>query len=453
MTIVRTLRNRGSSALLAQVLFATWVLGVGCDPLPGAGKPAEEERATAVVERGDMVIAVTATGTVQPEAEVEVKSKASGEIVEFPYRAGDAVALGALLCRLDPVDEERNVQRRRSELAATEARLSAARAGMRVAEADRAQALRDAAAAEQEAEARLAEARARVERDNALFRKGVVSEEEAEAGRARLAEARSATERASASAERARSREDDVERARQEVLRAEAEQGAARIALEEAQKRLAETRILSPIDGVVTETLVEAGQVISSAISNVGGGTTLLKIADLSRLYVLVAVDEVDIGRLHLGQPVEIRPDAFPDRVLSGEVVQIAPVGKEEQSVVLFDVRVSVAGDGSRLLRPGMTADVAVEVARSDGTLWVPRQALGPSGDKVLVAAEGGRDEERAVTTGLRDGHRVEIRSGLSEGETVILQGPASPSAWRRETSSGPSRGRGTTGFLLRLRR
>ena len=450
---MRIPRNRGFLALLSKVLLVTCAVGIGCDSLPGAGKPAADEPATAVVERGDMVVAVTATGTVQPEAEVEVKSKASGEIVEFPYRAGDAVAVGALLCRLDPVDEERNVQRRRSELAATDARLSAARAALRVAEADRAQAVRDAAAAEQEAAARLAEAHARVERDNALLRKGVVSEEEAEAGRARLAEARSATERAAAAAERARSREDDVERSRQEVLRAEAEQGAARIALEEAQNRLAETSILSPIDGVVTETLVEAGQVISSAISNVGGGTTLLKIADLSRLYVLVAVDEVDIGRLHLGQPVGIRPDAFPDRVLSGEVVQIAPVGKEEQSVVLFDVRVSVAGEGSQSLRPGMTADVEVEVARSDGTLWVPRQAVGPSGEKVLVATEGGGEEERAVTTGLRDGHRVEIRSGLAEGETVILQGPAAPSAWRREASGAPSRGRGTTGFLLRLRR
>lgn len=450
--------SRRPSTALRRLLLPLAGLGLAwfapaCDTPPGAGEPGAQERATAVVEQGDLVIAVSATGTVEPEAEVEVKSKASGEIVEFPYRAGDVVSSGALLCRLDPADEERNVERGRIELAAAEARLAASRAALRVAEADRAQALRDASAAEGEAAARLDEARARAERDERLLRQGVVSAEEAEAGRARLAEARAAAERASASAERARSRDDDVERARQEVQRAHADQQAAQIALEEVRKRLEETRIPSPIDGVVTETLVEAGQVISSAISNVGGGTTLLKIADLSRLYVLVPVDEVDIGRVRLGQPVRIRPDAFPDRTLSGEVVQIAPVGKEEQSVVLFDVRASAEGEGALLLRPGMTADVEMEVARSEATLWVPRDALGPSGDTLLVAGAEGRDEERPVTTGLRDGHRVEILSGAAAGEVVVLRGPGAPSAWRKESSPAPSRAGGTAGFLLRLRR
>ncbi|MEW6488492.1 MAG: efflux RND transporter periplasmic adaptor subunit [Thermodesulfobacteriota bacterium] len=443
------------------LLFLIPCLLVACTPSGTGSRSGAEPPPTAAVEAGDFVIAVSATGKVQPESEVEVKSKASGEIVEFPFQAGDLVRAGDLLVALDPVDEERNRERQRIELAATEARLAAARAALRVAEAERALAERDAAAAGAEARARLAEALARLARDEGLLAAGVVSREEAEASSTRAAEARAAVERTEAAAERARARGDDVERAAQEVRRAEADLGASLLSLQEAERRLADTRILSPLNGVVTETLVEAGQVVSSALTNVGGGTALLKIANLSRLYVLLAVDEVDIGQVRLGQEARIRPDAFRDAVLGGRVVQISPVGREEQKVVLFDVKVSVEGDGTEepqkkaaaLLRPGMTADVEVEVARSAGTLWIPREALDPSGARVRVAGEGAEPEERTVETGLRDAHRVEIRSGLAAGERVVLLGPATPSAWRRDAAPTADRGRARASFFWRLGR
>lgn len=429
-------------------------LGLGllaaCSGL-GSGPEAQAPR-TAAVEAGDFVIAVSATGKVQPETEVEVKSKASGEIVEFPFQAGDAVRAGELVCALDPVDEQRNRERQRIEVEAAEARLAAAQAALRVAEAERALALRDAEAAAGEVRARLQEALARLARDEELLLAGVVSQEEAEASRTRAEEARASVERIEAARARARARDDDVERARQEVRRAEADLGAARLGLQEAERRLAETRILAPLSGVITETLVEAGQVISSALVNVGGGTTLLKIANLSRLYVLLAVDEVDIGQVHLGQKAWIRPDAFRDEVLEGRVVQIAPVGREEQQVVLFDVKVSVEGERAVLLRPGMTADVEVEVSRSAGTLWVPREAVDVAASRVRVAREGAEPEERSVEMGLRDAHRVEIRQGLSGGEQVVLLGPATPSAWRRDAAaSDAAQTRARAGFLRRL--
>jgi HlyD family secretion protein len=433
---------------------------VACNPSGTGSRSGAEPPPTAAVEAGDFVIAVSATGKVQPESEVEVKSKASGEIVEFPFQAGDLVRAGDLLAALDPVDEERNRERQRIELAAAEARLAAARAALRVAEAERALAERDAAAAGAEARARLAEALSRLARDEELLAAGVVSREEAEASRTRAAEAQAAVDRTEAAADRARARADDVERAAQEVRRAEADLGASRLALQEAERRLADTRIRAPLDGVVTETLVEAGQVVSSALTNVGGGTALLKIANLSRLFVLLAVDEVDIGQVRLGQQARIRPDAFRDAVLGGRVVQISPVGREEQKVVLFDVKVSVEEGGTEepkrkaaaLLRPGMTADVAVEVARSAGTLWVPREALDPSGARVRVVREGAEPEERAVETGLRDAHRVEIRQGLAAGERVVLLGPATPSAWRRDAPA-VDQGRARASFFWRLGR
>lgn len=450
--------NRPRCLLL---LFLVPGLLAACTPSGTDSRAGAQLPPTAAVEAGDFVIAVSATGKVQPESEVEVKSKASGEIVELPFQPGDLVRAGQLLAALDPVDEERNRKRQQIELAAAEARLAAARASWRLAQAERTLAERDAAAAKAEARARLAEALARLARDEELLDAGVVSREEAETGRTRAAEARAGVDRAEAAAERARARADDVERAAQEVRRAEADLGASRLALQEAQRRLADTRILSPIDGVVTETLVEAGQVVSSALTNVGGGTALLKIANLSRLYVLLAVDEVDIGQVRLGQEVRIRPDAFRDAVLGGRVVQISPVGREEQKVVLFDVKVSVEDGGTgesekkaaSLLRPGMTADVEVEVARSAGTLWVPREALDTSGTRVRVVREGAEPEDRAVETGLRDAHRVEIRSGLAPGERVVLLGPATPSAWRRDAAPTAGRGRARASFLWRLGR
>lgn len=433
------------------MLIAALVL-VGCTPRDQGEEAEKPGVPVAKVERGDFVVTVSATGTVEPEAQVEVKSKASGEIVEFPFQAGDPVQTGELVCRLDPSDEERNVERSLRELQSARARLESAEAALRLAEADRSQALREAAAAVQEAAARVDEARAKLDRNKALLLQGVASVEETEASRTQLAGAEAALERAQANRDRAKSRTDDVERARQDVVEAEAQLSTAQIALDEARERLRETRILAPRAGVVTETLVEAGQVISSAISNVGGGTSLLKIADLSKLYVLLPVDEVDIGRVRRGQVAGIRVDAFQGRVFHGEVVQIAPVGTEEQNVVLFDVKVSIdEEDVAEILRPGMTADVELEVARSDDTLWIPREALGPEGSRVQVIGKGDTVETRDVRTGLRDAHRVEILSGLAEGETVALAGPGVPSQWRKD--GGGSRRSETTRFLWRLRR
>ncbi len=445
-------RGTGPTRSARGIVIALALGLLGCS-LQGPGE--EPENATvpvATVERTNFVVTVSATGTIEPEAQVEVKSKASGEIVEFPFQAGDPVRAGELVCRLDPSDEERNVERRLRELQSARARLVNAEAALRLAEADRSQALRETAAALEESAARVDEARARLARDEALLVQGVASVEEAEASRTRQAEARAALERAHANRDRAESRADDVERARQEVLRAEADLSTAQIALDEARERLRETRILAPRAGVVTETLVEAGQVISSAISNVGGGTSLLKIADLSRLYVLLPVDEVDIGRIRRGQEARIRVDAFPERVFQGQVVQLAPVGTEEQNVVLFDVKVSVDDESvADLLRPGMTADVEVEVARSDDTLWIPREALNPESAQVQVVGEGESYEVRDVRIGLRDAHRVEILAGLAEGETVALAGSGVPSQWRKD--EGGSRRSATTRFLWRLRR
>ncbi|MDW7709467.1 MAG: efflux RND transporter periplasmic adaptor subunit [Deferrisomatales bacterium] len=427
-----------------------FLLFVACSDL--GARPQPQAPQTAAVEAGDFVITVSATGKVEPETEVEVKSKASGEIVEFPFQAGDVVSAGEFLCALDPVDEQRNRERQLIEVEAAEARLAAARAALRVAEAERALALRDAEAAAGEVRARLQEALARLARDEGLLLAGVVSQEDVEASRTRAEEARASVERTEAARARARARDEDVERSRQEVRRAEADLEAARLGLQEAERRLAETRILAPLSGVITETLVEAGQVVSSALVNVGGGTTLLKIANLSRLYVLLAVDEVDIGQVRLGQTAWIRPEAFRDHVLEGRVVQIAPVGREEQQVVLFDVKVSVEGEKTVLLRPGMTADVEVEVARSAGTHWVPREAVDLTASRVRVVREGAEAEERTVEIGLRDSHRVEIRQGLSGGEQVVLLGPVAPSAWRRDAA--PSRAaetRARAGFLRRL--
>ncbi|MHB8766567.1 MAG: efflux RND transporter periplasmic adaptor subunit [Deferrisomatales bacterium] len=434
--------------LLSALCLGGLLLAACSDRAPD---PAAQAPATAAVEAGDFVVWVAATGTVEAASEVEVKSKASGEIVEFPFEAGDPVRAGQLVCRLDPSDEERSVERREAELRSADARLEASRAELRLAEVEQRQALREAAAAGAEARARAAEAEARLARDEELLLKGVVSREEAQVSQTRLAEARAGAERAEAALARARSREHAVERARQDVLQAEAARTSARLVLDEARKRLADTRILAPLTGVVTETRVEQGQVISSAISNVGGGTTLLKIADLSRLYVKLSVDEVDIARLRPGQPSRVAADALPERSWAGRVEQIAPVGVEEQKVVQFTVRVSVEGDGAGLLRPGMTANVEVETARSDATLWVPRDALDPDGATVQVAASGGEEPaERRVVTGLRDAHRVEIREGLAAGERVVLRPAGGGGPWRR---GAPGAAASTTRFLWGLRK
>jgi HlyD family secretion protein len=273
------------------------------------------------VSRGDIVVTAQATGTVQPDTVVEVKSKASGEILDLKVETGQVVKRGALMVRVDP----RNP---RNTLAQAQADLDVARA-------------------------RVANATSQKRRADELFKSQSITEQEHET-------------------------------ALLDYANAKAEEVRAQVAVENAKDQLDDTNVLAPITGTIIEKDVERGQVISSPTKDVGGGTVLLKMADLNLVQVRTLVDETDIGKIQPGQSATVTVDAFPNRPFQGEVLKIEPQAQTEQNVTMFPVLVRI-DNRQGLLRPGMNAEVEIHV----GEPGAPR-ARGGTG----IAGRGGRRQQ-----------------------------------------------------------
>lgn len=451
----RAIVSRTAGLALAGALLAIALGAAAC----GGGKSEAkantslpENATTAQVRGGDFRIVVTATGKVAPLREVEVMSKASGEIVEMPYDIGSSVKAGELLVRLDPDDERRNVQKSEAQLLSARARLEKARSDLAMTKSGAAKSATDAEASVSSNEARIREIEARHARQEELFRRKLLSVEELEASASQLEQTRADLARARATLADTKSLVHQISSREQDVSLAQVDVGNAEIALEEARERLAETEVVAPMDGVITERKVEKGQVIVSAFGNVGGGTLLMKISDLSELFLVTAVDETDIGGIEVGQKALISTDAFPGEEFDGVVAHIAPVGLAVSGVVTFDVKVAVRGEGLAKLKPGMTADVTIVRDESPATLWVQSEAVRTEEDGtayIETFVEGSEPKKVRVETGLTDGLRTEIRGEIAEGDTVLVREDETLSAWERgENAERPMRARMRNPFL-----
>jgi HlyD family secretion protein len=344
----------------------------------GGGGDAPVAPRTEKVKRGELVSAVSAAGTVEANFMVEIKSKASGEILSFPHEPGDAVKAGEEMIRLDPKTERRNLERAAADVAS-------------------------ATAAVKSAESALLERRAKLKRAEQLMGRKIIAAQDYEEAKA------------SALASEA------------QLIEAQAARKRAEVAAADAKERLDETVIASPIDGVVVAKTVEPGQIISSGISSFTGGTTLATVADLSKMFVMAQVDETDIGAVFEGQEAQVTVDAYRDKVFVGQVVRIHPMGKVENNITVFEVKVEVDDPLRDMLRPAMSANVDLIVEKADDVLYVPSEGVvpGSDGEKPHLFVVGGGDEERReVTTGLTNGFETAILSGVVEGEEVLLSPP-----------------------------
>ncbi|HVY62575.1 MAG TPA: efflux RND transporter periplasmic adaptor subunit [Planctomycetota bacterium] len=343
---------------------------------PSEGAAAEGPRwKTAPVVEAPIEVTVAATGTVQPAFQVEVKSKASGEVVDFPLGPGDPVAAGALLVQLDPRDEARNVRLAEADVASNRAAVAAAEADLGLAES-------------------------RLVRDEDLAKKSLVSPEELDG--ARFGRARAAA---------------SVDLAKATLVRSE-------VALDVARQRLADCRIVAPIAGIVLTKAVDRGHIISSGITSISGGTTLATIADMSRVFVLADVDEADVGKVKPGAAARVTVDAFRDVAFDGRVDRLMPLGVEDQNVTVFRANIEVTSPNKSLLLPNMTTNVRIHVASRERALVVPNAALKQRDGKVgveVLAAAGGAPQWREVARGLTDGTVTEVEGGaVKAGELVV---------------------------------
>ena len=310
-------------AIVAATAFA------GCNKSKAEEQTAAPE--VAAVEKRDLDVTAEASGLVEPIQTVEIKSKASGEVLAVKVQTGEEVQRGVLLVEV----ETRDV---RNALAQAEADLEVAKARSETSAANR----------------------RRVEE----LRKGNVATQQ------------------------------ELETAVLDEANARAALVKARTNVELARERMGDVTIRAPMNGTVIEKTIEPGMIIASASGTFGGGTTLLKMADLSVVQVRALVDQTDIGKVEPGQTARVTVEAYPGRPFTGEVIKVEPQAVVEQNVTMFPVLIHLRND-ERLLKPGMNTEVEIEVAHKTDATVVPNDAVVAMRDANTAATALGMSESQ----------------------------------------------------------
>jgi HlyD family secretion protein len=264
------------------------------------------------ISKGNLTLTVSANGVVQPISKIDIKSKASGIVQQLTFVEGSHVKQGDLLIQTDTVITRNNYDQAVSDVAS--------------------------------AEAALTQSQNNYKRTTELFSKGLASQQE-------------------------------VDQANVDLVRTKSSLQRTQAALSTNADALRDCKVKAPITGTILSRSVEVGTIIASAVSNVGGGTTLATIADMDTVNVETNVDEVDIGKVREGLRANVKADAFPDDVFPGEVIRISPLGKTQQNVTVFTVLIQVANIAEKL-KAGMSTSVDIEVFNRRDIVLVPNEGL-----------------------------------------------------------------------------
>jgi HlyD family secretion protein len=386
------------------------------------GTAAEPRFLTAPVARGDVVNAIEATGTLEAVETVEVGSQVSGTIKSLQADFNSVVKAGQVIAQLEPSLFEAQVEQARSSLLRLEADLDRAKVAL------------------EDADIKLRRARE-------LWDMQLIAKTDLEAAEATFRQAQAS------------------------IKSADAQLAQGQASLNQNQVNLSHTVIRAPIDGIVISRNVNVGQTVAASMS----APVLFVIAkDLSRMRVNANIDESDIGRIAAGQSALFTVDAYPGERFPGVVSQVRLQPVVESNVVSYVTIIDVANRGLKL-KPGMTANVTVEISRQDDTLRVPTSALRfrpDAAEGAQTGAAGGRgrtggdsqvwvlreDVPQPVTVRARlsDGTTTAVVSdALHEGDRVIT-GSAAASGSSNQPAQSPlmptfnGRGRGTRGGAAR---
>ncbi len=288
---------------------------------------------TETVDRGNIRVAISATGTLNAISTVDVGSQISGQVTAVLADFNDHVEKGQVLARIDPSTYQAQITQGSAAIASARANLASAQATLRNAQAD-------------------------YDRKASLAQQQLVARSDADLARAALDQARA-----------------QVNAAQAQINQQVASTQTTRLNLER-------TVIRSPVDGVVLTRTIEPGQTVAASLQS----PVLFQIAEnLSQMEILLAIDEADIGQVKAGQGVSFNVDAFPDRQYRGKVQQVRISATNTNNVITYPVVVSVDNSDQSLL-PGMTANAEIEVSRRDNVLRIPNAALRYKPDDTAVA-------------------------------------------------------------------
>jgi HlyD family secretion protein len=356
----------------------------------------------AKVTRGDVTRSVVATGKIQPITKVEVKSKASGIVEKLYVDINNKVAKGQPLAQLDQQEIAAQVDAQRAQLASSEANVTSFEANI---EQDKV----NAAAPD------LPMYKATLDRNQEMKKEGLVSQQALDDTNKDYLAAltRRDSARAQVGVDTAK-----LKQAKAQVLQAQA-------SLKQLEEQLSYTTIVAPMDGVILSRDVEIGDAVSSILVLGSTATLVMTEGDINQVYVQGKVDEADIAHVYMNQPARIKVESFRDRVFTGKVTKIAPLGVEKDNVTTFEVRVSIDNPGGEL-KANMTANAEILLDEHKGVLTVPESAVSYDNQKNATVQTPDRKQKEGYRTlpvkvGLSNGSVTEIVSGLKEGQQVVL--------------------------------
>jgi HlyD family secretion protein len=388
-------------AIISIVALALAIVVVFVAMKAKAGKTQEVKLPVKVgkAEIADVQVKVTEVGNVQPEVKVDVKSAVSGKVTEILHRDGDYVKKGEILARVEP-------------------------------DLNQAQSLADVKNQLSSAQIHYAQAKKNYEQDHSLFVSGLL-----------------ATKQNRDSESEYLSAKQDYEKAQEKYNLVE----KSGIPISQSAASFQGSNVTAPMSGIVLTKNVEIGETVTSGVSSFNAGTVMFSVADTAKMIVKAGVNEVDIGKIHVGMPVKVTLDAYPKVSFAGRIDRIAPAVRLDDKVRVFDVEIRLDAQG-RELRSGMTANIEVVGERKEKVLTVPVEAVfqRDEGEIVFVKkfidpkaeqkpeakSEDGKQnkdawkryfDKRVIATGLSDNARVEILKGLKAGEEVALEDPTLP--------------------------
>jgi HlyD family secretion protein len=363
--------------LLWSILLATLLFGGGAYYWESDARAVAPALTTAPVSRGSVVARVSATGTMEPVDTVEVGTQVSGTIASLGADFNQPVTRGQTIATLDPAVLT-------SQVTQAEATVIRLRAEL------------------QKASVQLDDARLKLSRAEQLSQRQLIPAQDVDTARS------------------------DARVAEVTVAAAKAQLDQAQASLDQARVNLSHTVIVSPVNGIVLSRNVEVGQTVAAGLQ----APTLFVIArNLDILQLNAKVDESDVGRVTTGQPVSFTVDAYPGQTFSGTVRQVRLQPVVTQNVVSYTTIIDVPNPRGQL-KPGMTATLDIEVARSDDVLRVPASALRFTPSASVLASTGsssdGAPSDRGPRVWIRtvDGLTpVAVQAGLSDNVTVAVSG------------------------------
>ncbi|MEX0267692.1 HlyD family secretion protein [Leptolyngbyaceae cyanobacterium UHCC 1019] len=413
---------------------------------------------TSTVEQVTLPVTIAANGTVQPERSVNVSPKTAGKLKELLVKEGDRVEQDQILAYMDDSNFQGQLTQARGQVESAQANLQRLLAG------NRAQDIAQAQARVRDSETLLRRTEQTFQQNQQLFNTGAISQRELNNSSADRDSAISqlAQNKQALSLQQAGFRPEEIAQARAQVTTAEG-------SLQTVQTQIEDTVIRAPFSGVVTKKFADPGAFVTPTTSGsaVSSATSSSILSLASNNQIMANVAESNIAQIKLGQPVEIKVDAFPGKTFTGRVIQLATQSTTVQNVTSFEVKSSIA-DPAKLLRAGMSVDVEFKVGTLNNVLVIPTVAIvrqeGVSGVLVMAGEKGDkgdsqgdspsetrrerstnrRSEFRPITTGVSVADKTVVLSGLQVGDRVMLSFPSGERPQSRTPSVLPGMGGGS---------